>query len=1534
MTKPLFISYRRVDSAHALLLWEKLHSAYGSECLFYDKSRNDGIPLAEDFRAVIDEALQAAECMLVLIGPGWMDEAQLRRLYQEKDVVRHEIVTTLARKKAGEAVTILPVLFGNAQMPTAEQLPDELKPLTEPNAVALSTSPDEYENGVDAIREVIDGRCPGLRARLCNRRLGHVLADVDQSKSVLGQNVAVSSKTHTVIPRQAALQALDDWWNAWPQHHDAFVLIGDEGDGKSWAVAHWLARLLESPNFPIPLVYVPTQKLDSCSLLDVVAEGLARVVPGDEPKHHRIVLSQQLARSCSGAPLSLLVVDALNERSCLAWPTFFDDLRVATNRQRIAVIVLCRTDYWNSLSIPKDGLATVWTLDPYSDAELDELLHRRGSSRRRIQASYSADVLKLLHRPRYFDLAFRLKDEVGHGGLTLERLIYEDWRDQTARKSRRPLDHDGFLALMQDLAKTYKDRQFELQQLGERAKNLGADVIELRHELTSSRIIDQSGCRLRLGKKHLALALGLVLAQEVEDASSPAKMAEIVSQRLAGSREADLQVRICAMALFHALVTRDYPDEGRFALLRAWIEGRNLDGDDLRRIPAYLPLQPRLYLQLAEILWGELDNREAQDHFMTGLLQHREHTDVKKHLMPTFTRWLGFVHPCGHRAFWGGEETQVSKGLKEVTERLGHSPEPGTLHVLDVELEIIKGTRTGLMRLAQVALAVMSHQRHVGRDEENALATGLTASAVMKGGQTDFNWVLRIAPTALRQALLQRANEWLRMPAPIALHAANDLLRALGSEAANQLIETMPMQFRTELTPFRIRWQNEHEIEQELQNDHLSSPEQIARNLGEIALNPAFVLNPEHVTRIQDAGADLNLNEISRVLGRTSEDLTLEQIEPALCAFAPFQYRNLMCRIARTLVDRSDVSRKVLTSRLLKHVPILGEKERSILHVSWQACVQKTQPEERSISTEEAAELFLFPAVLFELDAYEKMLCIIDRKEAHGWWTEHQPTFWPISQHEALAGLEHLRRLPTDQQAFLSLLGYLAETLLTPSPELRGWLLPRLQTFDSTTRGLCLQIFHNSGDEKAANEVIASGWRALESLMRWENLWGSLLLARFGKSLTFSELRARISPEHLGYAVRQRGNLVLDVANYVRVLDETLTSLMANSERCHTELEDLAPHTQITVDFSASPAQDTLGSADRGNIARRINNVSWGGSAGNSSVEEWQRSADPEALINESNELARKVGELQKSQRAAGNPWFGSSFQHGSLELVLRTPASPWRKWIEPLIANSPHAATLLACCRGFYEKLCTALLSYSPADGVALFKAIERHPGVRITEAPIGLSVLRQDAFSAPATNELDDQPQGLLFQLIDSATCDQDLFEYTLLAQRGGRAAWLRHLIERWLRSDREFDQARALTLLGLSALQEDADRLQKWGDKRGDSWLRNVAIAATKRAQRHEWARTWFQRFLDRENRAESWAAFRLFLHCADRRIWLWIDNSDLQQAERWKQEAFRFNLGEVVSACQRGEKRWNEVFLEHKVKPDEYWPWMDRYLHGGQ
>jgi DNA polymerase len=149
----VFINYRRQDSeGYVGRLYDFLTDHFDRDDLFMDV---DSIPPGADFVQVLEDAVAGCDVFVAVIGPQWLtltDEGGVRRLDQWNDFVRIEISSALNQKKF-----VIPVLVGEARMPSPDELPDDLKGLTRRNAIELSHQRFAYdaEKLVGAIKSTV-----------------------------------------------------------------------------------------------------------------------------------------------------------------------------------------------------------------------------------------------------------------------------------------------------------------------------------------------------------------------------------------------------------------------------------------------------------------------------------------------------------------------------------------------------------------------------------------------------------------------------------------------------------------------------------------------------------------------------------------------------------------------------------------------------------------------------------------------------------------------------------------------------------------------------------------------------------------------------------------------------------------------------------------------------------------------------------------------------------------------------------------------------------------------------------------------------------------------------------------------------------------------------------------------------------------------------------------------------------------------------------------------------------------------------------
>lgn len=151
----LFISYRRSDTGYQPEIIKSTLSKYiNDEIIFYDHDIEEG----EDFVQVLNDRLESAQVMLVLMGKDWLDILKERsKLVGSTDFVKLEIERGLEKNKLDSKFTIIPVLFEDAKMPNPDELPDSLKALSRKNALTIDHNefiPKLNELGADLCRRL------------------------------------------------------------------------------------------------------------------------------------------------------------------------------------------------------------------------------------------------------------------------------------------------------------------------------------------------------------------------------------------------------------------------------------------------------------------------------------------------------------------------------------------------------------------------------------------------------------------------------------------------------------------------------------------------------------------------------------------------------------------------------------------------------------------------------------------------------------------------------------------------------------------------------------------------------------------------------------------------------------------------------------------------------------------------------------------------------------------------------------------------------------------------------------------------------------------------------------------------------------------------------------------------------------------------------------------------------------------------------------------------------------------------------------
>ena len=132
LTNKIFINYRRDDEQNVVFgIANSLMREYGVQNIFFDRQQ---IRPTMVFTKEIDTALDDCAIFIVIIGKKWMNLLNQRESSNEKDYVLLEIERAIQKGKF-----VLPILLDNTTMPSEKLLPQNIKALSNINAIKFST---------------------------------------------------------------------------------------------------------------------------------------------------------------------------------------------------------------------------------------------------------------------------------------------------------------------------------------------------------------------------------------------------------------------------------------------------------------------------------------------------------------------------------------------------------------------------------------------------------------------------------------------------------------------------------------------------------------------------------------------------------------------------------------------------------------------------------------------------------------------------------------------------------------------------------------------------------------------------------------------------------------------------------------------------------------------------------------------------------------------------------------------------------------------------------------------------------------------------------------------------------------------------------------------------------------------------------------------------------------------------------------------------------------------------------------------------
>ena len=477
------------------------------------------------------------------------------------------------------------------------------------------------------------------------------MSSKDASRARLGQMVGVLAPESRPVRRASVERELDSWW----EHHRSEILavLGDEGDGKTWAVAQWLTdRVLNGGvTFP-PVLFVPSRNAGEAKDVARLIETTLITRFGEHTWHHRVGRWLAAPLSRGDLPIALVVLDGINERHLPRyWRALIESGLDPEWHRMISIICTARTGFWQEHFGSLAHLPFISaSVPPFTDEEADHALRLRGRS----LSEFPEDLRPLLRKPRYLDLVTRYGGAVMQAGdFTPARLFFEDWRDRCSRRDRE-LSEEAFNDLLKQMAEHYRVGEASVP-AGNLASMLSLDAhnADAIRELATGGVLVRQGGRWAVGKGRLLLGLGLLLSEELRNVDSRSRnLREEIASWLEPHTGSDFEAQIVEYALLGAASSG--AEQAIIAeLLLAWINTQNQRSPKRspieRRLCAYVPQTFDAYVAVAEEVWSSKgDNPWAQEVLLGGFMHWSSRSDeVRSRLVPVMERWMGMVPISG-----------------------------------------------------------------------------------------------------------------------------------------------------------------------------------------------------------------------------------------------------------------------------------------------------------------------------------------------------------------------------------------------------------------------------------------------------------------------------------------------------------------------------------------------------------------------------------------------------------------------------------------------------------------------------------------------------------------------------------------------------------------------------------------------------------------------------------------------------------------------------------------------------------------------
>lgn len=1408
------------------------------------------------------------------------------------------------------APDVVEMHYDNAAKLAAMALEEPAKPLIERLMRELSPWSIGYQNLVNDARE----------------RFEKLWCDAAESRSVFGQNVAGGMVP--VIQRHSISSGLESWWQSGTC--STAVVHGAEGMGKTWAVVQWVqSRLVTLPIFlMLPSSAFKVMKgITNSSVAEFIGDALHDLNPGTNKAYWRARVERLLQRPSHEGPAILLLVDGVNQEPSFEWERFLQVLEGSAFSGRVRIVVTVQTHYLREQLHDLRRLSNsakkleVGPYDLSKGGELDTLLSLHGADRK----SLSANVIELARIPRMFELAIRQSSDAAlQGQPTPGRLLWAHARDELGLKAKVSLSENDWEIWLQDLATQYyqeilagkalgeDDAGYSTKELGEMVRDPAGSSDETARRLQEivsgtwlEPIPGRSG-RLRPTETTIYLALGIAVlgALDVAEQKSTENAARVLDDYLDPVRATSAAASILTSAL-SVLVEKKWPLDSVVPriVLSALLQSQNASDEQRQHA---VQLAPALVKPLLHVVEGASGRANASArHWALVALQEIPAVNASawNDIASRMVYWIAHAD-CPAPEKVAIDDEAAKHQAKLLNEKIGTAT-PGVYNVLGVPIRLHNqefdnlGEYVPQLMLGKpltpaskifMAAAVATAVDYVGKvwcglkwlvmfnpvdraelqSELTQLSLAATASERAAGVNSDV--VARVSELLLWLT----GDEYLE-------HEANKKCAARPDQfsyVSGYLAEPVKSFFALEYRHLDLLWADETiSISRKLQRAQAFLPD------------PALNFPKRLANEVIGWGQSLNLEALNSGRSYSEAEHDFDLFLPLAARVSPQAVGEVAARWFKTFYGRKDERRHWAALRVPHLALLAGPSEVDAIREMRLRRPMSPDKDERILLLSLLEGELLYEPVDVQLDTLvteqDAFISITLANELR------QPELNTVTDFVHRWGLENARAV----EVLCTYLWTYPEPLDDKNFER---LVQHALSEGEGSQTLAFMALTVCNGEQFGEALLNAGWTAHSTANEHQQDFGSKAIFAALKGRELAAVSDLVAPWCLLEEVVKRGGRAEDLDLAANAIDMTL------------RWEGLATFPSV--------ACISVKSADTRNFI---------------SVEPNSQALDEDEAFNSFDPDVRWA--RYQAVRETGETYLRNAKSSGALMatrivrleaarmLVNCCPAAVSR-WLEGLSEPTQALITRLNLAGGLFIALCEALLETDAMRGAQLWHVLRQHLRIRFVGIG-GLDELRLMLFRVPESAAALEIREHLYS--LPQNTNDESYQDLALAALSQGAGRWLEAAIAADDAATEPFRRKRAIVLRGF--LPTEPSFWPTWREGECVGTWDALRTSAQETRNRASIARVWWRRFLTAPDKLSAFCSWQVFLACADKMAWIWME-SDIEahkeDTELWRLKMLhlRFNESALESAIDEKSSKGGNTLNKHLVGWDSPGSWF--------